>query len=135
MSGKPKPLTRSEFQELAKVIAARCPEGTVSALQETIEAGGFAVDQPTPGPWRVRGDQYGSIVADMPGPDDRPGHPDYYDGAILVAEGVQPHNAHLIAAAPELLDALENLENDDGSIPAPAWEMCQYAIARARGRV
>lgn len=40
-------------------------------------------------------------------------------------------NARLIAAAPELLEALENLENDDGIIPAHAWELVQSAIAKA----
>ena len=48
-----------------------------------------------------------------------------------------PHcvaNARLIAAAPDLLDALKNLENDDGSIPAHAWELVQSAIAKAEGK-
>lgn len=38
----PKPLTKGEFQEVAKMIAFRCPDGTVSALLATIDAGGFA---------------------------------------------------------------------------------------------
>lgn len=42
-------------------------------------------------------------------------------------------NARLIAAAPDLLEALENLENDDGSIPAHAWNLAQAAIAKAKG--
>ena len=42
-------------------------------------------------------------------------------------------NAYLIAAAPELLEALENLENDDNSIPSHAWDMVQSAIAKAKG--
>jgi hypothetical protein len=40
---------------------------------------------------------------------------------------------YLIAAAPDLLEALKNLENDDGSIPSHAWEMVQKAIAKATG--
>jgi len=40
-------------------------------------------------------------------------------------------NARLIAAAPELLEALRNLENDDGSIPAHAWNLIQAAISKA----
>jgi hypothetical protein len=32
----------------------------------------------------------------------------------------------------ELLEALENLENDDGGIPDHAWKMVQAAIARAK---
>jgi len=42
-------------------------------------------------------------------------------------------NAYLIAAAPDLLEALENLENDDNSIPYHAWDMVQSAIAKAKG--
>jgi len=40
-------------------------------------------------------------------------------------------NARLIAAAPDLLEALQNLENDDGSIPDHAWKLCQRAISKA----
>ena len=32
-----------------------------------------------------------------------------------------------------LLEALENLENDDDSIPAFAWDMVKAAIAKAKG--
>ena len=42
-------------------------------------------------------------------------------------------NAHLIAAAPDLLEACENLENDDSAIPKYAWDMIQAAIAKAHG--
>lgn len=42
-------------------------------------------------------------------------------------------NAFLIAAAPEMLEALQNIENDDGSIPEHAWQMIQNAIAKATG--
>jgi hypothetical protein len=40
-------------------------------------------------------------------------------------------DALLIAAAPDLLAALQNLENDDGSIPDHAWSLVQAAIAKA----
>lgn len=40
-------------------------------------------------------------------------------------------NAKLIAAAPDMLDALQNLENDDNSIPEHAWELVKAAIAKA----
>lgn len=42
-------------------------------------------------------------------------------------------NARLMAAAPDLLEALENLENDDGAIPDHAWSLVKLAIAKARG--
>ena len=42
-------------------------------------------------------------------------------------------NAKLIAAAPDMLEALQNLENDDNSIPECAWKMVKDAIAKATG--
>jgi len=42
-------------------------------------------------------------------------------------------NARLIAAAPALLEALENLENDAGQIPEHAWKIVCAAIAAAKG--
>ena len=45
----------------------------------------------------------------------------------------QKANARLIAAAPDMLEALKNLENDDGSIPQHAWKMVKAAIAKAEG--
>lgn len=41
-------------------------------------------------------------------------------------------NARLIAAAPDMLEALENIENDDESIPFRIWEMIQNAIRKAK---
>jgi hypothetical protein len=43
-------------------------------------------------------------------------------------------NARLISAAPDLLEALTNLENDGGSIPSHAWNLCQTAISKATGK-
>ena len=40
-------------------------------------------------------------------------------------------NAKLIAAAPCLLAALQNLENDNGQIPDHAWKLVQDAISKA----
>jgi len=41
------------------------------------------------------------------------------------------NNATLIAAAPEMLAALQNLENDNNTIPAHAWKLVQDAIKSA----
>ena len=37
-------------------------------------------------------------------------------------------------AAPELLEALKSIENDNGSIPAKIWGMRNRAIAKAKGK-
>jgi hypothetical protein len=42
-------------------------------------------------------------------------------------------NARLIAAAPDLLHALQNIENDNGQIPDHAWKVIQDVIAKATG--
>lgn len=42
-------------------------------------------------------------------------------------------NAHLIAAAPDMYEALANLENDDEHMPPSAWKLVQDALAKARG--
>ena len=39
----------------------------------------------------------------------------------------------LIEAAPLMLEALQNLENDSGQIPDHAWQLCQQAITAAGG--
>jgi hypothetical protein len=48
---------------------------------------------------------------------------------VNYSEGIA--NARLIAAAPDMLDALQFLENNDNSIPKHAWELVKAAIAKA----
>ena len=40
----------------------------------------------------------------------------------------------LILAAPKMLEALENLENDNGAIPDHAWKLVKDAIECAVGK-
>ena len=95
----------------------------------------------TPGPWTLFQDQsvrhYAGIEAGklsivaigypelIPAMDD--------SGVHGRTEEEELANAYLIAAAPDLLEALENLENDDNRIPYHAWDMVQSAIAKAKG--
>lgn len=86
----------------------------------------------TPGPWNAT--KFNPVTGDI---DDCYL---YVEPGIAVIErkvkGRDQHdtaNARLLASAPDLLEALENLENDNGAIPDHAWQMVQKAIARARG--
>ena len=42
-------------------------------------------------------------------------------------------NAKLISAAPEMFEALLNIENDDNSIPKTIWDLRNAAIKKALG--
>lgn len=57
---------------------------------------------------------------------------DMYRG-VDKSDGLIEADAALIAAAPELLEALESIENDDGHIPAPIWEKVCAALDKAKG--
>jgi hypothetical protein len=56
-----------------------------------------------------------------------------YDSVISENGYMTKANAHLIAAAPDMIEALENLENDANSIPDHAWKLVQDAISKAKG--
>ena len=52
-----------------------------------------------------------------------------YYGGNLVCESIwREKDAHLIAAAPKMLEALQNLENYANQIPEHAWEKVKDAI-------
>ena len=105
----------------------------------------------TPGPWifgveEWDGDDDASRRKPVAKPLDYCG-PGYYDNpSIFGANGEEivgcdeymvfrnPADIRLLVAAPDLLEALKNLENDDGSIPAHAWALAQSAIAKVEGR-
>ncbi len=84
----------------------------------------------TPGPWRASKAGHHTIwaanevlIADC----------DTLDPRQPPTDQIQA-NAHLVAAAPLMLEALENIENDDAHMPDTAWELIQAAITKARGR-
>lgn len=80
----------------------------------------------TPGPWTVVVDPRDSHAYDVVGANGCKLTRGYW-GEWAKAD------ARLLAAAPEMLEALCSIENDDGSIPAAIWEMRCAAIAKATG--
>lgn len=69
------------------------------------------------------------------------GHQGYIIGSVtgndnsgyFASEDEAEANARLFVAAPDLYEALANLENDAGQIPEHAWKMVQAALKKARG--
>jgi len=86
----------------------------------------------TPGPWWVTDHgvrDVGGYIAHTNSVQRYEGQDERY--ALEVAQ--READKRLIAAAPDLLEALQNLENDDNSIPAHAWALVQAAINKATG--
>jgi len=86
--------------------------------------------------WSI-GKNGGTVITDTPdGLPENSGHSGtdahkYYGGA-LVAESIwRKKDVALISAAPDMLEALQNLENDNNSIPEPIWNMVKKAIHKA----
>jgi len=52
---------------------------------------------------------------------------------IYYVEDITSMDAHLIAAAPEMYDTLDSIENDDNQIPKFLWDKIQAVLAKARG--
>jgi hypothetical protein len=58
----------------------------------------------------------------------------YYGGNLICESIWREKDAHLISSAPRMLEALQNLENDDNQIPEHVWEMVKDAISCALGK-
>ena len=56
-----------------------------------------------------------------------------YGRAYDATENEMTYNAKLISAAPDLFEALINIENDDNRILATIWEMRNKALNKALG--
>lgn len=58
-----------------------------------------------------------------------------YHGGNLICKSIwREKDAKLIASAPKMLEALQNLENDNNSIPDHAWRLVKEAIECAVGK-
>ena len=99
------------------------------------------IQKVTPGPWRVGNS--GGVVSDLPIDGGVPGTADVeYYGGHLICETVTSANAKLIAAAPDLLDALIKISSFDIPIEIvdvmdetarAIVEIAKAAIAKATG--
>lgn len=93
----------------------------------------------TPGPWRIEPDFQGFIIVGRPKWGAiRCGVEGEWDVAEIDTDGEDDEaNAHLIAAAPELLEALEgllDLSSESGEIDRRlAFKDARAAIAKAKG--
>lgn len=58
---------------------------------------------------------------------------EYYGGYLICESVANIRHSNIIAAAPDMLLALENIENDDGSIPDHTWRIIKDAIKKAKG--
>jgi hypothetical protein len=84
----------------------------------------------TKGPWR----RYGSVVFTDAFPYSNNKTNKICDIEIKDAPDQEfIANANLIAAAPEMLEILESIENDDGSIPPGFWKLIKDVIKKAKG--
>lgn len=95
----------------------------------------------TPGPWRI-GKHPSEVIADMPATPPFDGMTDEsvkHYGGYLIAESCGYANARLVAAAPELLAALQDcvtvMEKDLAGLRViqPELNQARAALAAARG--
>ena len=82
------------------------------------------LDTHTKGPWTVNPESHGNYLVIRS---------EHRQAAICRLTYKLEADAKLISAAPDLLEALVNIENDDGRIPETIWAMRNAAIAKARG--
>ena len=91
----------------------------------------------TPGPWRAdKLESFGHPVWHISQEDGAPYTPNYSDVCMTCPgekTAVQIANAHLIAAAPELYEALERCRFDSLNMTVEDLKFIRAAMAKARG--
>ena len=146
--------TAKSFEKFTQhIVDLNTPKSTPGPwmITETKKRGhftGFRVEQKAPRyPNNPNMQQYHILIADLPGhrsggADNVPGN-GMFDLATAKTEGCQSANARLIAAAPELLEALEallaDIEHSAKDIPIGCIGLRQLraasaAIAKAEGK-
>ncbi len=58
---------------------------------------------------------------------------EYYGGYLICESVSNKKNSQLISAAPDMLEALQSLKNEDNKIPEYVWNKVQRAINKALG--
>lgn len=92
----------------------------------------------TKGNWK-QGKHFSYIVSNVRPPrktyteDNYKSEKEYYGGYLVCESIARKEDADLLSAAPKMLEALQNLENDANQIPEHAWKMVQDAISCALG--
>lgn len=92
----------------------------------------------TPGPWH-KGTNDDSVVSAGQSEEQRGSANFEYYGGHLIAESIEKHNIPLIAAAPDLLEALKNIHEWLGNLTDwegagdPDLDGIRAAIAKAEG--
>jgi len=121
-----------ETQEFTQEVAEWM---SITDKIEDVMARVEAYKNPTPGPWKIG--RAGTVVAEtIPEWYNKKvttGHSDleYYGGFLIVESIGNNKDAKLMAAAPELLEVLQTIENDKNQIPPWLWRRIQKAIKAA----
>lgn len=88
---------------------------------------------PTPGPWRL-GQDGGTVVADHEdSPLSYPQVVEHYGARQLICESASTPNRILIAAAPDMLAALEKIAFDEDCEIMESIKTAKEAVAKAKG--
>lgn len=89
----------------------------------------------TPGPWKINWGRNGfgkpgeaNVTKIGPIGTDH----DHWDGYYLT---VSDDDARLIAAAPELLELLETIENDANTVPEWLWDRIGTVLCKVKGKL